>query len=51
MMDRGVPTEELLTEMRSSDPPIYFLVGTPKGRLSNWKPIYWNGPGKACVPG
>jgi transposase len=33
VMDRGIPTEEVLEEMRSSDPPIYYLVGTPKGRL------------------
>src|ERR1700741_102398 len=33
-MDRGVPTEEVLAEMRSSDPPIHYLVGTPKGRLT-----------------
>ena len=33
--NRGVPTEEVLTEMRSSIPvPIYYLVGTPKGRLT-----------------
>jgi transposase len=34
VMDRGVPTEKILTEMRQSDPPVYYLVGTPKGRLS-----------------
>jgi len=34
VMDRGVPTEEVLSEMRHSDPPVYYLVGTPKGRLS-----------------
>jgi transposase len=34
LMDRGVPTEEVLAEMRASDPPIHYLVGTPKGRLS-----------------
>lgn len=33
-MDRGIPTEEVLTEMRASDPPVRYLVGTPKGRLS-----------------
>jgi len=32
VMDRGVPTEEVLAEMRESDPPICYLVGTPKGR-------------------
>jgi transposase len=33
-MDRGIPTEEVLAEMRRSDPPVQYLVGTPKGRLS-----------------
>jgi len=33
-MDRGVPTEEVLAEMRASDPPVSYLVGTPKGRLT-----------------
>ena len=34
VMDRGIPTEKELTAMRNSDPPIHYLVGTPKGRLS-----------------
>jgi transposase len=34
VMDRGIPTEETLTQMRKSDPPVQYLVGTPKGRLS-----------------
>lgn len=33
-MDRGVPTEAVLAEMRASDPPVQYLVGTPKGRLN-----------------
>jgi len=33
-MDRGIPTEAVLAEMRQSDPPVQYLVGTPKGRLS-----------------
>lgn len=37
VMDRGVPTEEVLREMRQSDPPVYYLVGTPKGRLSRYE--------------
>lgn len=35
VMDRGIPTEEVLAEMRASQPPVYYLVGTPKGRLSH----------------
>jgi transposase len=34
IMDRGIPTEEVLEEMRNNDPPVSYLVGTPKGRLS-----------------
>lgn len=33
IMDRGIPTEEVLAEMRAADPPVHYLVGTPKGRL------------------
>jgi transposase len=33
IMDRGIPTEEVLAEMRRADPPVSYLVGTPKGRL------------------
>lgn len=34
VMDRGIPTEEVLEEMRTNDPPVRYLVGTPKGRLT-----------------
>jgi hypothetical protein len=34
VMDRGIPTEAVLEEMRRADPPVSYLVGTPKGRLS-----------------
>jgi transposase len=34
VMDRGIPTEAALAAMRESDPPIQYLVGTPKGRLT-----------------
>lgn len=37
VMDRGIPTEEVLAEMRAHDPPIHYLVGTPKGRLSRYE--------------
>jgi transposase len=37
VMDRGIPTEEVLAEMRASDPPVHYLVGTPKGRLSQYE--------------
>jgi len=34
VMDRGIPTEETLALMRDADPPVHYLVGTPKGRLT-----------------
>jgi hypothetical protein len=34
LMDRGIPTEAVLAEMREADPPVRYLVGTPKGRLT-----------------
>ena len=34
VMDRGIPTEATLAQMRQSDTPVYYLVGTPRGRLS-----------------
>ncbi|HKX62126.1 MAG TPA: IS1634 family transposase, partial [Verrucomicrobiae bacterium] len=37
VMDRGIPTEEVLAQMRQSDPPIHYLVGTPKGRLGRYE--------------
>jgi transposase len=37
VMDRGIPTKEVLAEMRTSDPPVHYLVGTPKGRLGQYE--------------
>lgn len=34
LMDRGIPTETVLEQMRASTPPVSYLVGTPKGRLT-----------------
>jgi transposase len=34
VMDRGIPTEEVLVEMQQPERQIHYLVGTPKGRLS-----------------
>jgi hypothetical protein len=34
VMDRGVPTEEVLREMREAPRPVGYLVGTPRGRLT-----------------
>ncbi len=29
VMDRGILTEAALTQLRQSDPPVFYLVGTP----------------------
>jgi hypothetical protein len=34
VMDRGIPTEEVLSEMRKAEMPVWYLVGTPRGRLT-----------------
>jgi transposase len=44
VMDRGIPTEEVLAEMRASDPPVRYLVGTPKGRLSQHEQAFLEQP-------
>jgi len=44
VMDRGIPTEEVLQEMRTSDPPVCYLVGTPKGRLSRFEKAFTDLP-------
>jgi transposase len=51
LMDRGVPTEEVLAEMRSSDPPISYLVGIPKGRLSKLEEDLLERPWQSVRPG
>jgi transposase len=51
LMDRGVPTEEVLAEMRSSDPPISYLVGTPKGRLTKLEADLLERPWQSVRPG
>jgi len=45
VMDRGIPTEEHLATWRASDPPILYLVGTPKPQVkatrSQWEALPW----------
>jgi transposase len=36
VMDRGIPTEQVLAQMRQAEPPVQYLVGTPRGRLSQY---------------
>jgi transposase len=37
IMDRGIPTEETLAQMRQSDPPVGYLVGTPRARWDQFQ--------------
>jgi transposase len=50
-MDRGVPTEAVLGEMRAADPPVQYLVGTPKGRLTRLERELLAKPWQAARPG
>lgn len=51
VMDRGIPTEEALAEMRASDPPVQYLVGTPKGRLIKLEKDLLDKPWQEAPPG
>jgi transposase len=37
LMDRGIPTEAVLAEMRESEREMFYLVGTPKGRVTKYE--------------
>ena len=51
LMDRGIPTEEVLQEMRHSNPPIKYLVGTPRGRLTRLEKQLVDKPWHSARPG
>jgi transposase len=44
VMDRGIPTEATLAAMREADPPVYYLVGTPKGQLTKLEQAFLEQP-------
>jgi transposase len=50
-MDRGVPTEAVLEQMRTCDPPVRYLVGTPKGRLNRLERALLDKPWHQARPG
>ena len=50
IMDRGIPTEETLEQMRTGDSPVHYLVGTPKGRLSTFEKKFLTLPWQAVRP-
>lgn len=37
LMDRGIPTEAVLAEMRASEQEMFYLVGTPRGRVEKYE--------------
>ena len=37
LMDRGIPTEAVLQEMRQAERQMFYLVGTPKARVSKYE--------------
>ena len=51
VMDRGIPTEAVLAEMRQADPPVHYLVGTPKGRLNRLEKALLDKPWHDARPG
>jgi hypothetical protein len=51
VMDRGIPTDAVLAEMRQADPPVSYLVGTPKGRLSKLEKALLDKPWQAVREG
>lgn len=51
LMDRGIPTEKVLEQMRQSDPPVKYLVGTPKGRLTSLEKALLDKPWQKARPG
>jgi hypothetical protein len=51
LMDRGIPTEAVLTEMRQADPPVRYVVGTPKGRLTRLEQELLATPWQEARPG
>jgi transposase len=51
VMDRGIPTEAVLATMRQADPPVSYLVGTPKGRLSKLEQALLGLPWRNVRPG
>jgi hypothetical protein len=50
VMDRGIPTEEILTELRSADSGVRYLVGTPKARLNRYETTLAERPWREVRP-
>jgi hypothetical protein len=45
VMDRGIPTEAVLEEMRTSERAVFYLVGTPRSQIrqyeKKWLDLPW----------
>ena len=58
VMDRGIPSEAILQEMRDLAREIFYLVGTPKGNIQEhekkWLDLPWQkvreSPARCSVP-
>jgi len=37
LMDRGIPTEEVLQELRAPEREVFYLVGTPRGKIQQYE--------------
>ena len=50
VMDRGIPSEAILKEMREPEQQTFYLVGTPKPGSSSMRRSGWICHGKAFAP-
>jgi transposase len=46
VMDRGIPTEEILAEMRDPERQVSYLVGTPKSKIQHYEQKWLDLPWK-----
>ena len=44
VMDRGIPTEDTIEKMKNAENPVSYLIGTPKGRLSQMEKRFLDMP-------
>ena len=46
VMDRGIPTEDVLEEMRAPEREVFYLVGTPRGKIRQYEKKWLEQPWK-----
>ncbi len=49
VMDRGIPSEALLKEMREPERQTFYLVGTPKGKINQHEKKWLSLPWQRCA--